>query len=277
MEPWIVLHAVSDALGQVPVNALKQPRSRFLVQTMVQVKVDASRISWFRRSASSNVVISRHVLQLRVFCFSILFHATWTYHQHLEMLQHQGHGMYRWMLPLSWTVPETPCATWHRKGTGMINHFGGDYGKEWPYLVHLHLDTIYDIDLKHRRQFHLLLTFLGQHLLAAQYNRDTWLQVVVALPSAVPFQITTYVKIGNPCFRSLSKWTNAKNGNRFNFVAYSGLIQNSAKAAKKGLSGYPVIHLSVAMPEAIPSLCLTNNKESKAFVCLTNSTILADT
>ena len=34
---WIVLHAVSDALGQVPVQALKQPRSRFLVQTMVQV------------------------------------------------------------------------------------------------------------------------------------------------------------------------------------------------------------------------------------------------
>lgn len=68
-----------------------------------------------------------------------------------------------------------------------------------------------------------------------------------------------------------------KNGKCFNFVAYSGLIQNSAKASEKGLSSYPVvIHLSVAMSEAIPSLCLTNNKESKAFVCLTNSTILAD-
>ena len=61
------------------------------------------------------------------------------------------------------------------------------------------------------------------------------MQVVVALPGAVRFQITTYVEIGNPCFRSLSKWTNAKNGKCFSFVEYSGLCQ--------------VIHLSVAMSE----------------------------
>ena len=70
-----------------------------------------------------------------------------TYHQH------QGHGMYRWMLPLSWTVPETPCATWGANIGREPEWYA--YGEEWPYLVHwnfvrskCHLDTLDDIDLK---------------------------------------------------------------------------------------------------------------------------------
>ncbi len=99
-----------------------------------------------RGSASSDVEV--------IFCFALLFHATrpptiniW------KMLQHQGHGMYRWMLPLSWTVPETPCATWGANIGREPEWYA--YGEEWPYLVHLnfvrskcHLDTLDDIDLK---------------------------------------------------------------------------------------------------------------------------------